>query len=383
VVLGVLHACGGGGGEGDGGLIGVPPGEGPPGGIGVFKDSNVTGLSYTSGSRTGLTRQDGSFDYELNQPTTFKVGAVTLGTTVGNSVVTPIDLVADGSSTTPAVLNVARFLMMLDADGDAENGIVISANTQARAANWAQLNFADASVDTALETLAIDARSADAGAHVVPSAEQARLHIEATFRCAVSGAFRGTFAGSEQGRFGVIITPNSGQLVGAGMVTNQLSQFDITSTSLLSVDQKATISAQSVQTGATFAGHFTWSDILSGTWANTGTAGGTFTGNRLLGRSDAVYRYSGFFSDLALPDSGPVTFDVDAAGQVKGVAYALIRDQLIDFSGTLTNNTLAATATNGAVINATISPLFGALVDGTWTGTGAAGTFSAIGCRLN
>ncbi len=379
--LGALHACGGSG-EGDG-LAGVPPHEGPPAGIGVFKDSNVMGLSYTSGSKTGVTGADGTFGYELNQPTTFKVGAIPLGTTTGNSVVTPIDLVAGGRSDTPEVLNRIRFLMMLDADGDEQNGIVISANVQARAANWTPLNFADAGIDAALEALASDARSADGGAHVVPSATVARSHIESTFRCATSGAFRGTFSGSQAGRFGVIITPNSGSLVGLGAFSNQFGNFDISSDAALSIDQEATVSAHSAQNGAAFSGKLRWPDSISGTWSNTGNAGGTFTGTRLLARSDAVYRYSGFFSDPALPESGPVTFDVDAAGHVTGVAYGSLRDQLVDFSGTLVGGTFTATAPGGAVISASSSPLIPTLVQGTWTGTGAAGTFSGVGCRLN
>ena len=49
----VLQGCGGGGGED--GIVTIPPGEGPALGTGVFRDSNVAGLSYTSGTHSGVT----------------------------------------------------------------------------------------------------------------------------------------------------------------------------------------------------------------------------------------------------------------------------------------------------------------------------------------
>jgi hypothetical protein len=381
VAIAGLQACGGG--SGDGGLAGLPPNEGPSGNVGVFKDSNVSGLSYTSGTLSGVTRQDGTFDYQANQQTTFRIGGVTLGSTAGKPVVTPIDLVPSGSSTTTSVINIARLLMTLDADTDPDNGIVISQNVQTRAANWSSVNFADAGFDTTLATLAADARSADGGLHTIPTSLAARLHVESTFLCAASGAYRGTFTGGEQGRFAVIVTPNAGQVIGLGAVANQFGNFAITATTFLSIDQQMTFVSRNDQTGATFSGRLQSPDVMTGTWSQTGTSGGTFTGTRLLAKRDAIYRYSGFFSDPALPESGIVTFDVNSAGQLTGIAYGTLRDQLTNFTGTLTASTLSATASNGASITATVPTALPLNLQGTWTSTGAAGTFSALGCKLN
>jgi hypothetical protein len=209
------------------------------------------------------------------------------------------------------------------------------------------------------------------------------MHLESSVRCAFSGAFRGTFTGNDPGRFTVVLLSTNGSITGLGALSSQLGTFAISAGTPLSLDQSLTVSGRSDQTGAMFTGKLSGSDTLSGTYALTGTPGGTFTSNRLLAKRDAVWRYAGFFSDLALPETGSVTFDVNAAGQVTGVAYGVIRDQLVDFTGTLSNGTLDATAANGAVIHATAPPIFSSLVDGTWTGTGAAGTFSAFGCKLN
>ncbi len=76
---------------------------------------------------------------------------------------TPLDLVANGATTDAGVQNRIRFLMMLDADGDPANGIAISDNVRARAAQWSQVDFATADLPAALATIIADAQSADAG----------------------------------------------------------------------------------------------------------------------------------------------------------------------------------------------------------------------------
>lgn len=382
-IAGALYGCGGGG--DDDSFTVPPPNDGPAVGTGVFKDSNVSGLSWSSGTRSGVTGPDGGFSFGNGQQVTFKVGGLTLGSGTGGDVMTPISLVAGGSSSSPAVINMTRFLMMLDQDGDPDNGLTISANVQNRAANWSSTNFADAGFDAVAATLAADARSADGGVHTIPDQTAARTHLEGTVRCAASGLFRGTFSGAQQGRFGVIIDPNTGDLFGLGALSGQPGNFDIVKVTPLTLDQQMSVSARSDVTGATFTGRLQGPDTLSGNWALTGSGGGTFSGSRLNARRDAVFRYSGFFNDPALPESGPITFDVNGAGEVKGVAYGTLRDQLIDFSGILTQGgVLTATGSNGAAINATsLIVLQGRFLQGTWRGTGEAGSFSGMGCKLN
>jgi len=44
-----------------------------------------------------VTSADGSFEYTVGEPVTFSVGGVTLGRNDGKAVVTPLDLVDNGS----------------------------------------------------------------------------------------------------------------------------------------------------------------------------------------------------------------------------------------------------------------------------------------------
>ena len=101
----LLFACGGGGG-----------GDGDQTGVGIFKDANVSGLSYRSGSQAGVTGPGGEFVYEVGQMVTFSLGGVTLGSSIGKAVVTPVDLVSGGSTSNARVQNMVRFLTMLDTD---------------------------------------------------------------------------------------------------------------------------------------------------------------------------------------------------------------------------------------------------------------------------
>ncbi len=79
---------------------------------GQFKSAiNTAGLSYVSGSQRGVTDSRGRFTYEVGKTVTFSVGSVTLGGTQGKSVITPVDLVSRGSSTSRPAVNMTRLIL--------------------------------------------------------------------------------------------------------------------------------------------------------------------------------------------------------------------------------------------------------------------------------
>jgi hypothetical protein len=94
---------------------------------GVFIDGPVGGLTYRATSITGKTEADGAFNFVAGESVTFFSGDIIIGTATGRSMLTPLDLVANGSDTDPTVLNIARFLQTIDSDGDHHNGIEITA----------------------------------------------------------------------------------------------------------------------------------------------------------------------------------------------------------------------------------------------------------------
>lgn len=86
---------------------------------GQFIDGPVEGLRYVSGGLSGNTGRQGEFQYEQDQPVRFYIGAILLGeASRGKPVITPLDLVEDGTIDTPAVINIARLLQSLDAIPD-------------------------------------------------------------------------------------------------------------------------------------------------------------------------------------------------------------------------------------------------------------------------
>lgn len=108
---------------------------------GIFVDTPVGALDYSSASYSGQTHADGGFTYKEREELTFKVGCVVLGRSVGKPVITPFDLVAGANINTPvtqnpsALTNIARFLASLDADSDWRNGISIPDAVRTYAAN--------------------------------------------------------------------------------------------------------------------------------------------------------------------------------------------------------------------------------------------------------
>lgn len=107
---------------------------------GRFVDSPVAGLTYTLGSEQKQTGQDGRFSYRSGDMLSFSVGGLTLGSAAGADVLTPVDLVEDGSMQTPAVINISRFLQSLDQDGNLHNGIQISAEIDQALADYLAAN---------------------------------------------------------------------------------------------------------------------------------------------------------------------------------------------------------------------------------------------------
>ena len=118
---------------------------------GRFVDGPVEGVRYESGSLSGTTGSDGEFQYELDSPVRFFLGDIPLGEAVtGKAVVSPLDLVRNGTVDTPAVINIARLLQSLDAvPGDGRISIPASVRAAAVRSNAALsspiefLDFAD------------------------------------------------------------------------------------------------------------------------------------------------------------------------------------------------------------------------------------------------
>ena len=149
-------------------------------------DAPVAGVSYQSGSLAGITGSSGEFQYEVGNTIRFFIGDIALGRAVrGKAVITPLDLVVDGATDTPAVINIARLLQSLDSDpGDGVITIPAAVRAAAARSNAALspaiefLDFSDATafVNAASQLVAVLTRDYPFTA-VLVDADNARAHM--------------------------------------------------------------------------------------------------------------------------------------------------------------------------------------------------------------
>ncbi|MFY9398579.1 MAG: hypothetical protein WAR22_09480 [Desulfomonilia bacterium] len=120
---------------------------------GTFVDAPVCGLQFSTPSWSGVTDQDGTFNFQEGEPVTFSVGDIVFGTTPAKRFVTPVDLVQDAENQMhPRVVNICRFLQSLDHDGNPENGITISPELREALIGF-QVDFSDPAFDQNPEVL--------------------------------------------------------------------------------------------------------------------------------------------------------------------------------------------------------------------------------------
>jgi len=133
IILGIaVSACGGGGSETaspvvEALVVTTPTTSTTPATFtGMFVDSAVEGLSYSTPSGSGVTDENGEFTYQMDEKVTFSLGGITFPEIDAKSIITPLDLFDTMELDHEAVVNTLRLLQSLDADGDADNGIQIS-----------------------------------------------------------------------------------------------------------------------------------------------------------------------------------------------------------------------------------------------------------------
>ncbi len=388
---------------------------------GMFKDSSVSGLTFESGGQNGITGLDGSFSYEVGNFVTFSVGGVTLGSAIGTPIITPVDLITNASSDTPQVKNIVRFLTMLDSTPPLSSGIQISSAVQTVANSWNQVDFTSINLDADLAGIISDVASADARVPILLNTEDAKAHLTSTLLCLYSGAFVGTFTGSDQGRIGFHV--NSGTTLDSG--TNEVEGITYSTLTnryaVLSGDRADDLRFLPVghnnirrfingapdsadidndtdltELESIFTGNFTTPDSTQGEWEKSipTAASGTFSGTRIGGAADALYRFTAEYISAADPDrtndAGLYTFDIDSSNNVTGIAYSIVNNTMESLSGIANPGvsglriiTASGTTISGTIIDGTFTLPDGIILGGVWNDGINNGTFSASGCQLN
>ncbi|GFO68336.1 hypothetical protein GMLC_19150 [Geomonas limicola] len=212
MLWGVLALCLGFMFTGCGGSGGGVTTQGPQ--TGVFQDSATQGLQYygSDGVRK-TTGTGGTFQYIPGSPVTFAIGPIVLGSLSGKAIVTPLDLIPGSNDPTNAnyaslrqkALNITRFLMTLDNDGNPSNGIIISPTILTNAANLTQVDFGSATFDADIATVMSTLIPTGTPAFV-PSVVAAS-HMDQSLFALYSGTYKGSYVTSfgDKGTFTLTI----------------------------------------------------------------------------------------------------------------------------------------------------------------------------------
>ncbi len=204
-----LSACGGSSGGGSSELQGV------------FLDSAVEGIRYTTNSKSGTTDANGTFTYLAGETVNFYIGDILLGSAAAKATMTPVDLVSGATDeTNPQVTNIVRFLLTLDSDSNFSNGIQIDSSVISAAVSQS-IDFSlsttafenDASVRAVVDFLT---QGLPGGARPFVSIANARTHFRNTLNGIASSGTNvangnfGTLAmsGTDTGTIGTSFSPN-------------------------------------------------------------------------------------------------------------------------------------------------------------------------------
>jgi hypothetical protein len=368
----------------------------PPAGSavsGVFRSDTVIGLGYVSGTHSGLTDTSGAFTYEEGQGITFFVGAVSIGgVPTAKNLLTPVDLVAPGNGASNRVLNVVRFLMMLDEDANINNGIQISAAVTAAAASWMPVDFDTTDLPTALAPIIQQATAADGFPHVLPDAATAQTHLRMAFYCTHSGTYFGTFGvNSPSGRYGDFVASvfPDGSMHSIAYARGTVAGFELQTNDAVSPLLDATFEQSDESSGSSLQGSFADATYLSGTY----TAGAT--GKFQAGGDASVtatYKFTGSYTNTpkdlttSSPHTEPASLYMDDLNRVSATAPGSL-------TGTVSGNTFTGTVqlrleyyddpTTFPVSGTYSNTAAGVTLDGQYTTNDSVVTFSTVGCRAN
>jgi len=317
---------------------------------GVFKDSNVQGLHYASGGQEGTTGKNGEFKYEENSAVSFSVGGVNLGSASAKNVMTPKNLVKNGKEDASAVLNRLRFLVMLDKDNQLGNGIKISSEVlKVAKKKWTTVDFKlkpkDFQLNDKIQDIRLDASLADKNRHNIPTEDQAKSYLKntldaiiETLSCIDSGAFVGSYKGSEAGKVGFIVTPQpeTREAIVIGSLHKSGSPVGITKpTGKISYsNDNARKFVTETESGTVFTGVLSSGNKLEGTWKNKDQKG-TFVAKRLEGNSGAKHRYTSTYQSDDLEHMGLVAFDKKSNGDLTGKIFNVRLNETLDIKGKL------------------------------------------------
>ena len=143
-----------------------------------------------------------------------------------------------------------------------------------------------------------------------------------------------------------------------------------------------------------FEGSFTSINGFEGTWQVQHPAHvepddeGTFSGERIGGETDAIWRFTANYISASGDDNGLFIIDVYEDGNMKFLSYSLVEDSLSEpeeGTASVEAGTLSGTSASGTTFSASFDSNTGYLTEGMYSNSEsqAMGGFAGGGCVLN
>lgn len=142
--------------------------------VGVFIDSPVAGIEYSTDSYSGKTDEAGRFSFNDGETVQFSIGDIVLPGIKAESMVHVSDIFS-GTTADQEVINLARLLLTLDTDNNPENGITIG-TAAFTAATGITLDFSSTTFEADVANYITEA----GGTSTLIAQDIAKTHIEAT-----------------------------------------------------------------------------------------------------------------------------------------------------------------------------------------------------------
>jgi len=265
---------------------------------GTFLDAVVMGLGYTSGTTSGLTDSLGHFTFVRGSNVTFRIGDIVFGQGPAKFIMTPVDLVPSTSSEPGShVVNRVRFLLTLDDDGVATNGIqitqVVRDSASGRAVDFGQrVNEFEADVNVQQVVSVLTAQTSAGQRPLVPALD-AQVHLQITLLGIIAGLYGGDYyASASNAGQGEEVT--QGQRLGEwfftidadGTLSGALRPIGGGQSNVIGVASSSGLFDAAGVGVSLFSGQITIDpneDILrieDGIWYEPGGVNGTFTGEK-------------------------------------------------------------------------------------------------------
>ena len=186
-----ITACGGGNNSSTG--TSVTPAAPVTSKIGVFLDSPVGNIDYTTKTGSGVITRDkfqtnakGEYAYTEGENITFSIGSLEFPPVKAAGVVTPLDIAGTNNPNDTKAVNMLRLLQTLDKDGDLGNGIEIDPQAKITASQVAASNpgvdvfsLPESEFVTTVDPLVKDGGQTEAVTELV-STEKAVAHVQET-----------------------------------------------------------------------------------------------------------------------------------------------------------------------------------------------------------